>query len=182
MTVKVLKRLGMPGLLGLLLLAGAAWAQWIWLPRQNSLADQQASRVRQLRHELLALAPKDGKPAQVVLTPDAAWQALWQKLPDAAQRTELQSQVLASARDRGLSLSTVQFKGAPEGPAGLWRQRLTLPVEGRYADVRAWLAQLLNEPALSLDALDLQRTDVMGESIKARVSISLWWRTSGGPR
>jgi len=35
---------------------------------------------------------------------------------------------------------------------------------------------------LSLDAIDLQRTDVMGESVKARVSVSLWWRMAGGAR
>jgi len=176
------KRLGWPGVLGLALLAGSAWVQWQWLPRQARQAEEQASRIRQWRHELLALDQKGSTPAKPVLSPDEAWQAVWWQLPDASRRTALQGLVLGSARDRGLTLSAVQFKGAPEGPAGLWRQRMTLPVEGRYADVRSWLAQLLSEPALSLDAIDLQRTDVMGESVKARVSVSLWWRMAGGAR
>ncbi|MGH6645585.1 hypothetical protein [Aquabacterium sp.] len=183
MMLHLLKRLGLPGLVGLLVLAGAGWGQAVWLPRQQAEAEAQASRARQLRHELLAADATGAKrAAERVLTPDAAWQSLWSQLPDSSQRTALQSQVLSSARDQGLSLSAVQFKGGPEGPPGLWRQRLTMPVEGRYADVRAWLALLLSEPALSLDAVDLQRTDVMGDAVKARISVSLWWRNGGGAR
>jgi NAD(P)H-hydrate repair Nnr-like enzyme with NAD(P)H-hydrate epimerase domain len=53
---------------------------------------------------------------------------------------------------------------------------MTMPIEGSYASVRAWLAQLLNEPALSIDNVDLQRGDVMSDQVKARVTVSLWWR------
>jgi hypothetical protein len=175
----LLKRLGLPGLLGLALLGGAAWVHWAWLPRQQAQADALASKARQLRHELLADADKG--PAKPVLTPDAAWQAVWQSLPVSAQRTALQSDVLASAKVRGLSLAAVQFKGAPEGPAGLWRQRLVVPVEGPYTEVHGWVGQLLSQPALSLDALDIQRGDAMSDHVKARVSVSLWWRMAQQP-
>lgn len=178
MTMTGLRRLGLPGLLGLVLMAGAAWAHWAWLPRQKVQSDELASQARRLRHELLATAGQG--PAQAVLTPDAAWQALWQSLPPATQRTALQSEVLASARAHGLTLAAVQFKGSPEGPAGLWRQRVVVPVEGSYAELRAWLGQLLGQPALSLDALDIQRSDVMSDRVKARVSVSLWWRLPQG--
>ena len=176
MMVHALKRLGLPGLLGLALLAGAAWVQWSWLPRQQVQSDALASKARQLRHDLLAEAGKG--PVAPVLTPDAAWQAVWQSLPESRQRTAMQSEVLDSARAHGLTLAAVQFKGAPEGPSGVWRQRLVLPVEGPYADVRGWLAQLLGQPALSLDALDIQRADAMSHVVKARVSVSLWWRAA----
>lgn len=179
---RLIRRLGLPGLLGLAMLAASAWGHWVWLPEQQAQADMQASRARQLRHELLATNAKEKGAEAPVLTPDAAWQSLWTRLPEADQRAALQSQVLTSARDRGLKLAAVQFKGGPEGPPGLWRQRLTMPVEGRYADIRAWLSLLLGEPALSLDALDLQRTDVMGDLVKARVSVSLWWRMPERPR
>jgi hypothetical protein len=35
---------------------------------------------------------------------------------------------------------------------------------------------LLKEPALAIDAVDIQRADVMSEQIKGRVVLSLWWR------
>ncbi|MES2089038.1 MAG: hypothetical protein V4532_03510 [Pseudomonadota bacterium] len=179
MMTTVLKRLGLPGLMGLALLGGAAWGQWTWLPQQQVQADALDSKARQLRHALLAATASTQRQAPV-LTPDAAWQALWQSLPVSTQRTPLQSDIFASAQTHGLSLAAVQFKGGPEGPHGLWRQRLVMPVEGRYADVRAWVGQLLGQPALSLDALDVQRSDVMSDTVKARVSVSLWWRVAEG--
>jgi hypothetical protein len=176
----VVNRLGLPGLLGTLLLGAAAWCQWGWLPPQREQVEAQASKARQLRHELLKSGPEAGGSASA-LTPAEAWQTLWQKMPEATQRTPLQSTVMASARERGLILTTVQFNGAAQGTTGLWRQRLILPVEGRYMDVRSWLGQLLSEPALSLDALDIQRTDVMSDTVKAKVSVSLWWRLAPAP-
>lgn len=175
MNTMALKRLGLPGLLGLILLGGAAWYQWDWLPRQRTQGEQQASKARQLRHELLMAAQAGGAQAST-LTPAEAWQTLWQKLPEAGQRTWLQAAVIDSAQARGLSLTTVQFIGAAQGSTGLWRQRLILPVEGRYSNLRSWLGQLLSEPALSIDALDVQRADVMSDAVKAKVSVSLWWR------
>jgi Tfp pilus assembly protein PilO len=179
--VTVMRRLGLPGGIGLLLLAAAAWANWSWLPQQAQQADALGSQARRLRHEMLA-AQSTPEKAQVVLTPEAAWQALLHGLPAADQRTALQEAVLASALGSGLSLSAVQFNGTVPGMPGLWRQRMTVPVEGRYDDVRAWLARLMAQPALSLDALDIQRGDVMSDNVKARASVSLWWRTEGGTR
>ena len=173
------RRLGLPGWIGLVLLAGSAWVNGSWLPQQTIQAEALASQARRLRHDLLAEQATAVK-AQQVLTPEAAWQALQKGLPSAEQRTALQESVLASALGSGLTLSAVQFTGTAPGMPGLWRQRLTLPVEGRYEDVRAWLAQLLVQPALSLDALDIQRGDVMSDAVKARASVSLWWRTSEG--
>ncbi|RZL00972.1 MAG: hypothetical protein EOP36_13435 [Rubrivivax sp.] len=173
------KRLGLPGWIGLVLLAGAAWLHWSWLPTRATQADTLASQARRVRHELLADQTTQAK-AQPDLTPEAAWQALQQGLPSFEQRTALQETVLSSALTSGLSLSAVQFNGTAPGMPGLWRQRLTLPVEGRYDDVRGWLAKLLAQPALSLDALDIQRSDVMSDAVKARISVSLWWRTTGG--
>jgi hypothetical protein len=173
----LLRRMGLPGLLGLCLLAGAAWLHWAWMPRQQVQTDDLGSQTRRLRHELLAAS---AAPAASVaqLTPETAWSALVSGLPDATQRLRLQSQVMDSARTKGLTMAAVQFKGGQDGVPGVWRQRVVVPVEGRYSDVRAWVADLLREPALSLDALDIQRTDVMSDAVKARVSVSLWWRTA----
>ena len=177
--MNLMKRLGLPGVAALGLLAAAAWAHWSWLPQQQAQVDQLGSQVRKLRHDLLSEGGAAGAPKATV-SPEGAWQSMWQGLPDAGQRTALQSEVFSSARTLGLSLSAVQFKGARDGVPGVWRQRMVIPVEGRYVDVRAWLTQLLAQPALSLDALDVQHTDVMGDSVKARVSVSLWWRKPGG--
>jgi len=61
-------------------------------------------------------------------------------------------------------------------PQGLWRQRMVMPVQTSYPALRTWVAALLRQPALSIDALDIQRADPMSDQVKAQVTVSLWWR------
>lgn len=182
MSPRTWQRFGLAGLLGVLLLGGSAWVHVVWLPRQHAQIEEWGSQARRTRHELQAAAQAQaGSQPDVLSTPDQAWQRLWQTLPGADQRVALQSQVLAQARQQGLAVNAVQYLGSKQAwavqeGAVLWRQRMVMPVEGGYGAVRAWLALLLKEPALSIDSLDLQRSDVMSEQVKARVSVSLWWR------
>lgn len=193
--MSVLKRLGWPGLVGLMLLGFGLWVEYGWTPAQQAKTTQLEADARRLRHELLADAArldasrKEGREqGGVAGSPQAAWQALWRGLPDAAQRVALQKHVLLTAQERGLVLNNVQYSGQMEpwldkqSKQGLWRLRMSMPVEGSYPAVRAWLDRLLQQPALSLDALELQRSSAMSDQIKAQVSVSLWWRQGGGQR
>ncbi len=182
--MNALRRLGLAGAMGLLLLVGAAWVHRVWLPQQVDQAGQAGSEARRLRHELLAQAEPTAAvadPAQHVGSPEQAWQTLWQALPVAEQRVALQAEVLSSAQTGGLQVQAVQYRGqrqtwaVREGTA-LWRQRMLMPVEGRYPAVRAWLVHLLAEPALSVDEIDIQRPDPSSDQVKVRVGVSLWWR------
>lgn len=181
------QRVGLAGLMGLILLSVAAWVHWSWLPAQRAEVDHMASQARRTRHELLAAATQADQrtttagPA-VIASPEQAWRTLWASLPTAEQRVALQAQVLDKARAQGLNINSVQYQGsrqnwAGQGTEALWRHRMVMPVDGRHAAVRAWLADMLAEPALSIDSVELQRSDVMSDQVKARVSISLWWRT-----
>lgn len=186
MSLRTLQRIGLAGLLGALLLGGAAWAHFMWLPKQQSQIDELGSQARRTRHDLqAAIQSQASSQPETVSSPDQAWQLLWQSLPGADERVTLQSQVLTQAKQQGLTVSSVQYQGSKQNWAAedgtvLWRQRMVMPVEGSYLAVRVWLAQLLKEPALSVDSLDLQRSDVMSEQVKARVSVSLWWRRPEG--
>jgi hypothetical protein len=180
-----LRRLGLAGALGLALLVGCAWAQWSWLPARQEAASRLASDARYLRHALhdAALTPAATAGPDAIGTPDQAWQVLWRQLPQAERRVALQGAVLKAAREQGVQVQSVQYQGqrqnwADQGGDTLWRQRMTMPVQGRYVDVRNWLAQLLREPALSVDALSVQRDGVQNEAVVAQVSVSLWWRQS----
>ena len=91
----------------------------------------------------------------------------------------------SSAAKMGVSAQSIQYQGGQEpwsAHAGqaLWRQRLTLPVQGRYGDVRAWIGTLLSRPYVSLDTLEIQRSDTASDLISGRVSLSLWWRVEQG--
>ncbi|TAK88739.1 MAG: hypothetical protein EPO09_17740 [Aquabacterium sp.] len=183
MMARSLKQLGLAGIMGSSLLMAAGWAQWHWVPEQQAALDKLASQARHLRHDLQQASPLSDPAEQNVRvrSPEAAWDALWQGLPDAAQRVPLQSAVLSAASKRGVAISGVQYQGARqpwserEGQV-LWRQRMVMPASGSYPAVKAWLAAMLKEPALSIDEVSLQRGDLASDQVQVRVAVSLWWR------
>jgi hypothetical protein len=188
-----LHQLGLPGVLGAALLVGSAWFIASELPRRAEALAQAESDVRRLRHGLIARTQEasglDSEAAarkQPAAAPEQAWVRLWSSLPDASQRLTLQARVLNSAAELGLQAPTVQWQGeaakwvreesTPEGLGGLWRQRMSMPIKAPYPVLRTWLDRLQREPALSIDALDIQRPELGSDEVTAQVSLSLWWR------
>lgn len=194
-----LRRWGLVGGIGLLLVLCAAWVQWQWLPQRQADLAMQASELRALRHVLQAAEPvaqtaplqrgqrasqPPGEPAATsttITSAEQAWATWWGHLPAAAQRTRLQAAVTQGAQGLGLQVAAVRYQGEPLPWApGVWRQRMSLPVQGHYAAVQAWLTQLLREPALSIEALQIQRDHPQQDTVQAQVQLSLWWRQPGG--
>lgn len=199
-----LRQLGWPGLVGAGLLLACAWFIQVELPQRREAVAQAESDVRRLRHGLIARSSAGSEAASAPRqdAPPQAWARLWSSLPDEKQRLAMQARVLASAAEVGVPLQAVQWQGeavkwiAPEGkddmggkstmvgkadvsqaPAtGLWRQRMAMPVQAPYPALRTWLDRLQREPALTVDVLDIQRSDVQSDQVQAQVSISLWWR------
>lgn len=187
------RALGLPGLLGVLLAGGSAWVLVAWVPERQEQVQMLASQVRQLRHELQSgsspgsgHAAKGGTVSDVSpVAPDQAWQSVWDALPVDSQRLEILKRVTSSAAKMGVSSQSIQYQGALEdwsvhAGQALWRQRLTLPVQGRYGDVRAWIGTLLSRSYVSLDTLDIQRSDTTSDQVSGRISLSLWWRVDQG--
>lgn len=185
-----LRQLGWPGLMGAGLLLACAWFIQLELPKRREAVAQAESDVRRLRHGLIARARADSEPATAPrLDEPQAWARLWSALPDESQRLALQARVLDSAAEVGVPVQSVQWQGeavkwiAPAGAVdasssapGLWRQRMAMPVQAPYPALRTWLDRLQREPALTIDALDIQRNDVQSDQVQAQVSLSLWWR------
>ncbi|HYR24682.1 MAG TPA: GspMb/PilO family protein [Aquabacterium sp.] len=197
MMPRSLLTLGLPGLIGVALLVGAVWVERQWLPQQQEALDTLESSARRVRRQLqdAVAQAQPASDAQAAAGPNAApvaprqaWTTLWLGLPEARTRTALQRDVLVSAQAAGLQAPSVQVRGAAEtwlpkeANERLWRQRLTMPVEGAYPALLGWLKQLSRQPGLTIDALDIQRADVLSDRVKAQVSVSLWWRVPGGPR
>lgn len=138
----------------------AAWAQlWSTLP--------DASRRAALQQAVFDAAAQSGVPlGGVQMRGDwVSW--VPQGLPVRA---------VSAARSASSAQPDASEGNAPQGQQGLWRLRLVMPVQAPYPAIRTWLARLLREPALTVDALDIQRGDALSDQVKAQVSVSLWWR------
>lgn len=172
-------RLGVPGLAGVSLGLLVGWGWLVWLPSAQAELTQAQDRAAMLRRQLQAGAdPRTtAMPGGTEQAADALWPGLWASLPPAADATQRQGRLLDAAASRGLMIQTVQYRGAAlKGLPAVWRQQVSLPVEAPYPAVRAWLGWILQQPALSLDAVDIARSDPMSEVVKARVQVSFWWR------
>lgn len=175
--------LGVPGGLGLIMMLVSAWVILMWVPDRHAQTEALSSQVRHLRHDLQSNLTAEGVNQDDAgrQSPERAWQSMWDTLPLDSQRVELLKKLTSSAAKMGISSSSIQYRGALESwsvHAGqaLWRQRLTLPVQGRYGDLRSWIGTVLSRPYVSLDALDIQRSDTSSDVVSGRVSLSLWWR------
>lgn len=178
-----LAALGLPGVLGLALLALAAWMHWGETPLEAQALAEQQDQIRLLREQLQRSTDGQSSAKTEAIDTQAAWQRFWQALPDAQQGSRQQESILAKARQRGVVLGGVQFQGeAVPGLPQVWRQRMTMPVQATYPALRLWMTDVLNAPdsgaVISLDALDLSRDDVMSPELKARVVWSIWWRAA----
>jgi len=186
----VLGMLGLPGFLGIALLLLAAWFYWGEAPLEAQALQAQTNAVNDMRAQLSQQSSSQDqaedqadKTQAKSLSVDAAWPAAWQALPafGHGSETEPQAAILAMAKRQGVLAGSVQFQhDSVAALPGLQRQRLVLPVQATYPALRAWLQAVMQAPgwghAVSLDALDISRKDVMSDAIEARVSLSLWWR------
>jgi Tfp pilus assembly protein PilO len=161
---------GLMGLVGLLLAAALALLSQHWDQRSAALqaeADQLSSRIR-------AQKAVGFQAEQAPVTP-AQWQAA---LPSASLRQQRLADLLEIALRQGLVSNRTEHRLSVDASSGLERLRVSMPVSGRYAQLRSFIeAALRHDPALSLDALKLRRAAPNAAELEAEMSWSLHGRS-----
>lgn len=168
-----LRRWGWPGALGAgLLLAAVFTAAWrvpaarAELGEIDAAADIARQRALNLARSQRSVAP--------VADPAAQFRAAF---PPVQERHQRLARVMALAASLGLEARRGEFREVQESQLGLVRYRLTLPVAGPYAAARKLVEQALREdPALSLDNLRIERSDVQSDTTRIELQFSLWMR------
>lgn len=168
------KALGWPGLLGLFALALAAalaLGAQAWTAQAAQLqaeADRLGNQLRGLR----AAGLMNG-PAAAPATPQQ-----WQRaLPSAEARQQRLADLLEIGLRSGLVSARTEHRLTVDPGAGLERLRVSMPLTGGYAQLRAFIdAALRHDPALSLDALKLRRNNPSAPELEAELTWSLHGR------
>lgn len=173
---QALGALGWPGAVAGLCLLGAAVLALQLTPRWQAEAEELAVQQAALRRSLRASA---ALPAARAETPAALLAAL----PPSAER----QQRLADLLEIGLRLGLVQQRSeqrlSVDAETGLERLRISMPVQGSYAQLRHYIgAALAHDPALSLDSLHLRRAQRESQDLQAELVWTLHSRREGGPR
>lgn len=102
--------------------------------------------------------------------------------PASAGKPELAPEAVAAlhgvfdtAAESGLELAQGEYRLTEVREAGLRSYQLSLPVVGRYADIRAFIAHALNaDPALALTALQLRRERIEEVEVEAMINFTLY--------
>lgn len=167
--------LGWPGLLGLLLLLAAAALALGLTPRWQAQASQveaEAGRLqRQLRAQRIAAATAATPGAQAATLTPAQWQL---GLPSGELRQQRLADLLELGLRQGLVSVRTEHRLTVDAGAGLERLRITMPVQGGYAQLRGYIdAALLQDAGLSLDSLKLRRAHPQTAEVDAELIWSL---------
>jgi len=167
----LLRRLGAAGVLGIGVVVASAgfWASAL-APAERELAGQRVALDRLRARSPYQPVAASGRAEEL--------RRFYNLFPPAASMTDELERVHQLAKRAGLQLAQGEYRlERPE--YGLWAYRVTLPVHGGYAQVRAFTASLLREmPTASLDALRFERRRAAETEIDAQLRLTLHLRPS----
>jgi len=156
--------LGVPGLIGLGLLATALLVQLSQVESLQQTAIAQQARLADLR---LAATAREVAPA-APLNPLAS-------LPPTGEAAQLIGELEQLARAHELELPRGQYSVTSLKGTTLQHWRLVLPVETDYPTLHAFLAAALERlPNLALDELKLKRDRIESDELQAELRLSLF--------
>jgi hypothetical protein len=161
----IARRIGVAGISGIaILFACAAFYAAALRPAERELAAQRdASRPGASRPAALDVQGDDLRRFYALFPPA-------EKLPDEVER------LFALARASNLQLLQGEYR-TERRPAGLIAYRVVLPVRGSYAQIRAFVGELLTGmPIASLDALRFERKKSAEAQLDAQLRITIHFR------
>lgn len=172
--LKSWRSLGWPGLLGLAALLLAAVLELglagPWSAQQQDLQAEAARLQQRARAQRVRQAQ-----ARAEVTPQQ-WQ---QALPGPELRQQRLAELLEAGVRAGLVSARTEHRLSIDADAGLERLRVTMPLQGGYAQLRDFIeAALRQDPALSLDGLKLRRAAPQAAELQADLEWSLHGRSA----
>ena len=168
----LLRRLGAAGVLGIgVLLACGGFYVTALAPLEQEAAAQRLALERLRARTPYQPVASGGRAEEL--------RRFYNLFPPAAELTDEIERLHRLARVSGLDLAQGEYR-LERRAAGLWAYRMTLPVRGSYAHLRAFLGALLTDmPTASIDALRFERKKAADTQLEAQVRVTLHARPSG---
>ena len=135
------------------------------------LAEQQA-RLRALQ----ASVESGERPTEAQeSTSERHYQAFIEVLAEEGQVLATIQAVLDLAASHQLLSTRAEYQRGRDLQAPADTLQMTLPVTGRYADIRRWIEAILaTQPFVSVDELGFKRDEIARNEIEAKVRLSIW--------
>ncbi|MBQ0921761.1 hypothetical protein KBW71_25285 [Hydrogenophaga aromaticivorans] len=88
---------------------------------------------------------------------------------------QIMRQLYALGTQHQLDLRQADFRQDLQGFGGLVQQQVTLPVQARYPQLKAFMLQALQQfPGLSIDQIVIQRENVAQDRPEVMLKLSIW--------
>lgn len=96
--------------------------------------------------------------------------------PHLATLPDLLTTIHRAAETRGVALDSAEYKEMREKGSPLVRYQVSLPLRGSYPQIRAWLADVMNDiPSAVLEDFNLKRDNIGNATLDARARLSLYF-------
>lgn len=168
--MRAVMRAGWAGAVGVALLAFA-------LAFGLSAGGDQAARGEALAKERAMLLKVAAAPAAPALSPRDQLAAFYARFAPASELSAVLAHIHAAAADHGLLPERGDYRSALVTGTPLVRVTASLPMQGDFDAVYAWLAQVLAEqPGTALEQLSIKRERADAGQISADVRLSVFVR------
>lgn len=165
-----LRRLGWPGGLGVVLIAGAIMVGAVSDVRMSEEREALSAERRALTRSSQATQVTKVIPDRVRLDDFYA-----STFPGESALPDRLASLYSVAARHGITVQRVDYRTADEQGTPLRRISLRLPVQGNFVRIHAWLSDVLvAQPELSLESIALQRADSESGSVNAELRLSLY--------
>jgi len=166
-TVRAVRRSGWPGALGLGLIAfGLAFSLSAGELQDQREAGLVAERARLMK---VAASPVGGRGSD-----RARLDAFYGRFAKASELSVVLADVHLAAQRRGLLPQRADYRSGTVAGTPLVRINATLPIEGRFDALYAWLGEILRDhPGVSIDQMSLKRETPADNNISADVRLSI---------
>lgn len=113
-------------------------------------------------------------------SPQASLNTFYQFLPREHEASTLLNQVLDIAEQHGLVPEKVDYALSRQPTALFSKYQLSLPVRGRYLDIRHFIAEVMDTlPSAALNDIALKREDMLSDQVEAKLRLTLYLRKDG---
>ena len=99
----------------------------------------------------------------------------YQKFPDEGNASLWMGKLVALAASRGINLNDGEYKATHDKIGKLVRFQMTLPVNGKYPQIRKFLSDLQGTlPAVALENVQFERQKVADPNVEATIKLVLY--------
>ncbi len=165
---RLLRRIGTPGVVafGLLVMCVAIIFSGV-LPLQER---RDAAKLSVL---LAGGGQRDGRAASA--TPEEQLEEFYRFFPKESNAPKWLGKMVEIGEQCGLNLNQGEYAVTQDKVGKLSRFKISLPVEGRYLQIRKFLAAMTTEmPMMALENVQFERKDIAAVEVQAKIKLVLY--------